>query len=277
MAMSTYLRRAALNHLFRTAALTKPTFLYAALLTTDPTPGDVGTEVSTSGTGYARQPIAVEDASWSAPADAAEYKEVHNLLSVTFDPPADLWGTPAYWGLYDQVTGGNLWYFGSIQGTLRLVDVTSDPVSFAPQALSISMGQASSDYLETAWLNYTLRSATLAKPANVYAALHSADPTDLGGVGEFTGTAYSRVPIAVADASWSDPVTLGDSEIIYNSGVIQFPVPGADWGTYYYSSLNDAASGGNMLIVAANEVGRIVNAFDNPPTWLPGEFQLSWS
>jgi hypothetical protein len=275
--MSTYLRRAVLNHTFRTDTLAKPDFLYASLLTTDPTAGDVGTEISTVDTGYARQPIAIEDASFAAPDDTGGYMSTYNLLPVEWDAPSGLWGTPSHWGLYDQVSAGNLWFYGSIQGTLRLVDLDTDPVSFAVGSLNISMGQAASDYLETAILNHCLRTATFSKPANLYAALHDLDPTDVGNIGELTGTGYARVPIAVANLSWSAPVTVGDSEMIANALVVQFPTPGADWGTYNYMSFNDAASLGNELLSAPMEVARAVAAFDNPPTWLPGNIQIYWS
>jgi hypothetical protein len=277
MPMTTYLRRAGLNHLFRTATLAKATFVYAGLFLNDPTAAGSGTEVSTIGTGYAREPIAVADASWSAPADLGGPKAVHNLLPVEYDAPAGLWGTPSHWGLFDQVSGGNLWYYGEIMGGLRLVDVGTDPVSFAVSALNVTLGQAASDYLETKWLNHTLRTDTLTKLANIYLALHSVDPTDVGNIGELTGAAYARVPVAVANASWSAPVTVGDSEMISNLGVLQFPTPGANWGTYNYMSGNDAATLGNALFAEANEVGRIVNAFDNPPTWLPGNLQIFMS
>lgn len=274
MAMSTYLRRAFLNHLLRTATLAKKDFLYCSLHTADPTPDGSGTEVSTSGTGYARQPIAVLDASWSAPADASGYMASHNLNPVTFDAPTGNQGTPSHWGLFDQVTGGNLWYYGPIDGTLRLIDVGTSPVSFAAQSLNIKIGQIASDYLETAWLNHTLRTATFSKPANVYAGWHDVSPTDAGGVGEFTGTGYARVAIAVADASWSAPATEGDAEKVTNAGLITWPSPGADWGTYNYVSLSDAASAGNLLVYMETEHPELVINGDSPPVILPGAWRI---
>lgn len=277
MPMSTYARTAALNHVFRTATFAKLDFVYAGLYVNDPTADNTGTEVSTTDTGYARQPIAVADASWSAPDDTGGFMAIHNLISVDFDAPTGSWATPSHFGLFDQVSGGNLLFYGPIEGTLRLVDIDTDPVSFAPSSLNISMGQAASDYLETAWLNHMFRLDTFSKPATIYAALHSIDPTDVGNIGEFTGTAYARVPIAVANASWEAPVTEGDSQMISNSIVIQFATPGSDWGTYNYMSFNDAAVLGNELIFAPMEVARAVVASDNPPTWLPGNIQIYWS
>lgn len=277
MPMSTALRRAGLNHTFRTDTLDKLEFVYASLFLNDPTAAGTGSEVDTVDTGYARQPIAVADPSWSAPADAAGYMAVHNLIPVEFDAPSGLWGTPTHWGLHNQVSGGDLWYYGQIDGTLRLIDLDTDPVSFAASSLNVSFGQAASNYLETKWLNHTLRTDAFVKLANIYLALHNVDPTDVGNIGEFTGAAYSRVPAAVANAAWSAPTTDGDSEMISNLGVLQFPTPGANWGTYNYMSGNDAASAGNELFSEIMEVARVVNAFDNPPTWLPGNLKIFWS
>lgn len=46
-----------LSHVFRNAAYTPPTTLYVALFTVAPTDVSGGTEVSTSGTGYARKAV----------------------------------------------------------------------------------------------------------------------------------------------------------------------------------------------------------------------------
>lgn len=277
MALSNWLRAAALNHVFRTDELVKPDFLYWALYTTDPTADDIGTEVDGSGTGYDRQPIAVDNASWSAPADAAGYMATHNLIEIAWDDPTADWSTPSHWGLRDAVTAGNLWFYGPILGTLRAITGGDDPVSLQPESVTISLGQAVSDYLETAFLNHCLRTDTLAKPANIYASLHTEDPTDAGGVGEFTGTGYARAAIAVADASWTAPATFGDAQRITNLGLIQFPSPGSEWGSYPYMGFSDAASAGHLLVKAQNLISRLVGASDNPPTWLAGNIQILWS
>lgn len=277
MAMSRYLRRAFLNHLLRTATLTKLDFLYWALYTEDPGVDNSGAEVDDAGTGYARQPVAVEDASWSAPADAGGYMVTHNLLSATWATPTGNQGTPSHWGLLDQVTGGNLWYYGAIQGTLRAIDVGTDPVNLPVSSVNIYAGQAASDYLETAILNHTLRSDTFAKPANVYAGLHDISPGDDDVAGEFTGVNYSRVAIAVADLSWSAPFTDGDSEKVTNLGNILWASPGSDWGTDNYTSLHDAVSGGNLLIYSVNDEPSLIVTDDNPPIIVPGGYEVSFS
>lgn len=277
MACSTFLRAAALNHLFRTDELVKVPYLYWGLFTEDPTPDATGAEVVAVDTGYARQPIAVEDASWSAPIDAAGYMATHNVLPATFGDPTDSWGTPSHWGLFDAVTAGNLWFYGPILGTLSAIGAADDPISLAAESVTITAGQAASDYLETAFLNHCLRTATLTKPANVYASLHPEDPGDDGSGDEFTGTNYARVPIAVANASWTAPSAYGDAQRITNLGLIQFPSPGSEWGSYAYTGFWDAASGGNLLVKAPMEVVRLVAMAHNPPTWLTGSLPVLWS
>ena len=57
MPMSNYLRNKVLDHVNGKAAYTMPTTVYVAALTSASSVSGPGTEVSTAGTGYARQAI----------------------------------------------------------------------------------------------------------------------------------------------------------------------------------------------------------------------------
>lgn len=265
-----------LNHLFRTDVLDKEATLYAALHEGDPTDAALATEISTSGTGYARIPIAVENASWTAPADMTGYMGTSNLVDIEFDDPVGPWGAPDHWSLWTAVSGGEMWIHGAINGTIRTIGSGDDPVSFAPGALTVTLGMDASDYLETAFLNHILRTAEFTKLSNVYFGLHDVTPGETGGAGEFTGTGYARVAVAVADASWSAPATAGDDKRIENLGSILWPAPGAPWGTYGYLSISDAASAGNLLIHTNLLDPRTVNSGDQPPILLPGQMKIQW-
>ena len=264
-----------LNHVFRTDTLVKIPNLYCALFTADPTDAGTGAEVSTSGTAYARVAVPVADASWTAPADMGGAMGITNLIDIQYLTPTADWGTPSHWGLMTAVIDGDLWLYGAIGGVLRTVDATDDPVSFAPGAITITIGQAASDYLEAGLLNHLLRTDEFAKPANIYASLHNEDPgDDATFAGEFTGTNYARVAIAVADSSWSVPFAAGTDMRITNVNPIQFPPPLSEWGTYTDMALSDALVLGNKLVAAPLVVPRTVNANDNPPVWLPGSLQV---
>lgn len=265
-----------INHLLRTDVLDKEPTLYVALHDGDPTDAALDTEISTVGTGYARQPITVENASWTAPADMAGFMGCSNLVDIEWDEPTGDWGVPDHWSLWTAVSGGEMWIHGSIQGTLRAVGSTDEPVSFAPGALTVTLGLDASDYLETAFLNHILRTPEFVKLSNVYFGLYEVDPTEAGGVGEFTGTGYARVAVAVADASWTAPALAGDDHRTENAGSILWPAPLAAWGTYGFVGASDAASAGNLLFRTNILDPRAVNQSDQPPIFLPGQLKLQW-
>lgn len=251
--------------------------LYVGLLLTDPTDADSGTEVSTTDTAYSRIVVPVSDDSWSAPEAAAGYMRSTNLIEVEWAAPTDAWGTPAHWGLWDAGTDGNLWVHAPIGGTLRPVSIGDDPVSFAPGALIVSAGEALSDFAEALMLNHMLRDAEFAKPANLYAALHATNPNDIGASGEFDGTGYGRVAIAVADSSWTAPFESGSATRIENLNTITFPSPLGNWGAYAYAAFWDAISGGNMLYSMPFDIVRTVNAGDHAPVYPPGTLSMQVS
>lgn len=272
---SDFLETVLLNHVFRTAVLAKAANLFVALHTADPTDAGTGAEVPTSGTGYARQAVAVADLSWAVPYDAAGQQKTHNLVEITFPQATAPWGTPSHWALWDAVTGGNLWIHGPIGGTLRPVLASDDPVSFAPAALAVECGLQASDWFETAVLNHLLRTASLAKPANVYVALHSADPTDAAlGTVEFAGGSYARVAVAVADAQWTAPAATGTDRYVANAAPITFPAPTAAWGTYTHVGIWTAASGGDLIVAMPTGASRTVNSNDNAPVFGAGELWI---
>lgn len=272
-AASNWLKGQVLNHQFRSATWSKVANLYVALFTSDPGDDASGTEVSTSGTGYARQVIVVNDATWTPPEDAAGRMRVLNAVEIEWADPIGSWGTPSHWAIFDAGTAGNMWAHGSISGDLRAINVADDPVSFATGALIVSVGMSPSDYLETLILNHMLRSATWTKPANVYGALHLLAPGDVG-TGEFTGTGYGRVSIAVADASWTAPAPVGDVYQISNNNTITFPTPLGNWGAYQWFAFWSAITGGNMLHEMQFPISRTVNAGDHAPVFPPGTLKM---
>ena len=104
-AASNYLELKLLDHALGTTAFTSPTSVYLGLFTTDPTDADSGTEVSTSGTAYARETITFDAASAGSAASAA---------TVTFSAATANWGTITHIGLYDALSGGNLLFHGAV-------------------------------------------------------------------------------------------------------------------------------------------------------------------
>jgi hypothetical protein len=110
MSLSTTTETNYLNHEYRTATYSKPTNRWLALLESDP--GEAGTltsEVSTSGSGYARQVIPCADAEWTAPADdGGGLQFLENVDPITFGTPTADWrsGNPiAFWALVTTASG----------------------------------------------------------------------------------------------------------------------------------------------------------------------------
>ena len=97
--MSNYLENALINATLRNTSYTSPTTVYLALYTDDPTDADTGTEVS--GGSYARQSI-----TFGAPSNGVST----NSADITFPTATGSWGTVAYVGIRDNLTGGNLLY-----------------------------------------------------------------------------------------------------------------------------------------------------------------------
>ena len=87
-----------LTWVFTANAATRPTAWYLALFTTDPTDTGSGTEVSTSGTAYARQ-----SASFTVSGDTAS-----NSAAIEFATATASYGTVTHVGIFDASTGGNL-------------------------------------------------------------------------------------------------------------------------------------------------------------------------
>jgi hypothetical protein len=124
-----YLDDALLNGVLRNIAYVPAAAVYVGLFTVLPVnPSDTGTEVSAlGGTLYARQ-----SASFGAPSNGV----TTNSAPIFFPVAGASWGTIVGVGIYDNVAGGNLLYYGSL-GTSKTVGV-GDSVSFAATALSVS-------------------------------------------------------------------------------------------------------------------------------------------
>jgi len=96
---SNYLENALINAVLRNTSYTSPATVYVSLYTSDPTDADSGTEVSTSGTGYARTAV-----TFGAPSNGVST----NSADVTFPTATASWGTVSHIGIHDASTSGNL-------------------------------------------------------------------------------------------------------------------------------------------------------------------------
>lgn len=127
------------------AAGTGPTSLYLALYTTAPTAAGGGTEVSGTGTGYARVAVSSALANWAATqggttASTGTTGATSNVAAITFPAPSTTaWGTIVAFGILDSATlgSGNLLLFGNLS-TSKTVNALDAAPAFAAAALSLT-------------------------------------------------------------------------------------------------------------------------------------------
>ena len=122
-AASNYTENLALKFLLTNSTATRPTAWYVALFTTNPTDAGSGTEVS--GTNYARTSV-----TFSVTDDTAT-----NSAPVTFTAAGSNWGTVSHIGVYDNTSGGNLLFHGSVT-TAKQID-SGDTFTISTSNLSI--------------------------------------------------------------------------------------------------------------------------------------------
>ena len=126
--MSNFLENALLNATLNATTYTAPANIYVSLWTSDPTDAGSGTEVSTSGTSYARTAV-----TFGAPSGGAST----NSADVTFPTATASWGTVGWIGINDAATSGNLLYHTALD-TAKAID-TGDIFKISTGNLSVTL------------------------------------------------------------------------------------------------------------------------------------------
>lgn len=100
-----YLETKVLDHVFGGTSYTAPSTLYVALFTAAPSDSGGGTEVSTSGTAYARQTITfTTSGGTTSNTSAVEYSTA----------TGSGYGTVVSMALFDSATSGNMLAYGNL-------------------------------------------------------------------------------------------------------------------------------------------------------------------
>ena len=126
--MSNYLENALINATLRNTTYTSVATVYVSLWTSDPTDAGSGTEVSTSGTSYARTAV-----TFGAPSGGAST----NSADVTFPTATASWGTVGWIGINDAATSGNLLYHTALD-TAKAID-SGDIFKISTGNLSVTL------------------------------------------------------------------------------------------------------------------------------------------
>jgi hypothetical protein len=127
-ALSDYAENELLDHLLGTTSFTMPAQVYVALFVAAPSDSGGGTEVSTSGTAYAREPVDFAAASGGAANPTGD---------VQFDEATGNWGTVTHLGLFDAASGGNLLMHGAL-AVSKLIE-TGDTFRIPAADLDVSV------------------------------------------------------------------------------------------------------------------------------------------
>lgn len=124
--LSSTQKNALMNALLRGVPFVPPTMLYVALYLTDPGDGDAGIEVS--GAAYTRKVVAFNN-----PINGV----CTNTAEVVFPQATGVWGTLAFCGIRDALTGGNLLFHGPLSASQYIQ--TGDIFRFKAGSISCSI------------------------------------------------------------------------------------------------------------------------------------------
>jgi hypothetical protein len=111
MSFSNTFETRVLTWVFTADAATRPTAWYVALFTTNPDEDASGTEVSTSGTAYARQSATF----------TVSGNEATNSAAVEFPTATASYGTVTHVGVFDAASAGNLIAYAALT-TSKAID-----------------------------------------------------------------------------------------------------------------------------------------------------------
>ena len=127
MSLSNTFETTVLTWLLTNSAATRPTAWYVALFTSNPAEDASGTEVSTTGTAYARQSV-----TFSVSGNTAT-----NTAAIEFPTATASYGTVTHVGVYDASTAGNLIAYAALT-TSKAID-TGDVMRIPSSDLDVTM------------------------------------------------------------------------------------------------------------------------------------------
>lgn len=215
----------------RGTTLTAPSKMYLALFITDPTDtGAAGTEVAYKL--YQRKEI-----TFSEPAPVSGGIGIQNDTQITFPKSDSDAGTAAYIAIMDSLVGGNVWVHGRLTDPIPIITGTA-PV-FTPGDINFNFSNDLSKSYKTKFLN-VLRGQNV-DGFQLHVSLYNGNP-DSGG-SELSGANYSRVPLTMSAPSEASSGQM----TIENSVQASFNRPSTAWGTWDYTALFNALSGGEAV------------------------------
>lgn len=227
MYATNYFETKILNAL-RGQTATAPSALYLALYLN--TPGETGTDgTEVAYTGYQRQRV-----TFSTPAALSGGIGVQNVGDIIFPTTPVGLGAITHVGVLDSAVGGNMLLYGAFTEPL-FVEASEAPVIVAGEAQWWLTGNMSEAY--RAKVLGMLHGQHLPGCAPYLALLHG-NPED-GGV-ELAGGNYARMALAFT----APQEQIGGQMQISNSAQASTQRASGAWGTWSYTAVYDAQTGG---------------------------------
>lgn len=128
-----------------------------------------------------------------------------------------------------------------------------------------------SNYLELELLDHVFGGADYARPATLYFALSTADPTDAGsGIAEPSGGSYARKD--VTNNATNFPAASGGAKS--NGTAITFATATASWGLVTHFAVFDALTSGNMLCHGQLTASKTIDSGDTAE-FAVGDFDVT--
>lgn len=125
----------------------------------------------------------------------------------------------------------------------------------ALERLENTLMTAFSNFAETLVLTWIFTNGAATRPTAWYVALHTADPTEVGNVGELSGNGYARQAVTF---------TAPASGATDNTALLTFgPNTTTNWGSVSHLSVWDAVTAGNCLAKGALSSAVTINVGDS--------------
>ena len=102
---------------------------------------------------------------------------------------------------------------------------------------------ALTNYAESQIIKWLMTNAAITRPSAWYVALHTADPTETGAVGELSGNGYARQSATFTEDT--NGLVDNDADVVFG------PNTGSNWGLVSHVSVWDALTTGNCLFKGA--------------------------
>ena len=222
-------------------SITAPTKMYVALLLNNP--GDSGAATEISYSGYQRQEI-----TFSAPAAASGAHSIENEAIITFPASGESAGTVSHIGIYDSLSGGNMWLYGQLEDAITVTSGVS-PI-FQPGNIRYTLSGKMSAVYRVRVLNVLRK--TNCEGFTAYLGCANGDVE--AGASEFNGNGYARVPITFTSPDNIDSGAMA----IHNNADVVTPYATAQWGNWSHTIIYDAQTGGNPFYLSARNQSNVI-------------------